>query len=342
MLHPQHRFFVRLWPLLKTSLVVLAAIEVCNCQRQVLGAKPVALRLIITIESDTTKAANVTVELMDALGLSSAMDRKVTDNDGGVTFRTLTGVHRIRITGPNVQTYEGEIEIAFNETTHVERIRLRSATTDHPVVGAPSGAIMPAVRLNIPASARKAFDNGTKAMQKQQWEKSSAFFEAAIREYPQYDMAYNGLGAVQMQMNNVESARQAFSKALEINPDFAGANRNLARILLSQQNAQEAIPLLKRSLTTEPDNAWALTNLANSELLLFHYNDAVLYARKAHSIAHKDFAIVHILAARALEGLGQPPEAVEEYRLYLEEAPTGRDAERARASIDRLENKPQR
>jgi tetratricopeptide (TPR) repeat protein len=296
----------------------------------------VVLRLFVTIDSDSDKAGNVTVELMDAVGFSSAMDRKLTDNDGTATFQTASGVHRIRITGPNIQTYEGELEITRNETSHIERIRVHGAQGGRQASESLPGGVVPAVRLRIPTPARKAFEKGTEAMRQELWQKSRASFETAIREYPQFDMAYNGLGVVQMQLNDVEAARQAFSKAIELNPDFAGANRNLARILLMEHKNGEALPLLKRSLTTEPDNAWALTNTANSELLLHDFTDALLYARKAHSVPHEGFASVHIVAARALEATQRPTEALAEYRLYLDEDPSGPDATRAREAVARI------
>jgi tetratricopeptide (TPR) repeat protein len=219
----------------------------------------------------------------------------------------------------------------------MERIRVHAAAANaRPAGESPPGKQVPAIRLHIPASARKTYDRAAEAMRQQLWEKSRTLFETAIREYPQYDMAYNGLGAVQMQMNDVEGARQSFSKALELNPDFAGANRNLARILLVERKNGEALPLLLRSLATEPDNVWALTNAANSEFLQGDFSNAVLYARKVHSLSHLGFASVHIVAARALEATQQRAEAVAEYRLYLEEAPKGPDAERALTAIARL------
>jgi DNA-binding winged helix-turn-helix (wHTH) protein len=47
-------------------------------------------------------------------------------------------------------------------------------------------------------------------------------------------------------------------------------------------------------------------------------------------------ASVHIVAARALEEKQRPSEALEEYRIYLEEDANGRDAARAREAIARL------
>jgi tetratricopeptide (TPR) repeat protein len=325
-----------MWRLSKAAVSVLALAAVCAGQRPSFAPAPVTLRVFVTIDSDSEKAANVTVELMDAVGGSSAMDSKLTDSGGTVTFRTLSGVHRIRITGTDMEAYEGDFEIAPNEPVHMERIRIHRATTPRPAGESPPGVLAPAIRMHIPDSARKAFDQGTQAFRRQHWEKSRALFETAIREYPEYDLAYDGLGAVQMQLNNVEAARQAFAKAVDLNPSFAGANRNLARILLGEHKNSEALPLLLRSLTTEPDNVWALTNAANSELLLHDFENALLYARKVHTLPHQGFASVHIVAARALESSQQPQAALVEYRLYLDEDAKGRDADRAQAAIVRL------
>ena len=324
------------WAFFQAALATLLLVPVCAGQRPSFAPAPVTLRVFVTVDSDSEKAARVTVELMDAVGSSSAMDSKLTDSGGAVTFNTLSGVHRIRITGPDVEAYEGDFEIAPNEPVHMERIRIHRARTARPAGESPPGVLMPAIRMHIPDSARKAFDHGAEAMRKKNWEKSRTFFETAVREYPQYDLAYDGLGAVQMQLNNVEAARQAFAKAVELNPGFAGANRNLARILLAEHKNSEALPLLLRSLTTEPDNVWALTNAANSELLQHDFENALLYARKVHTLPHQGFASVHIVAARAFESTQQPEPAIAEYRLYLAEDPKGGDVERVQAAIARL------
>jgi tetratricopeptide (TPR) repeat protein len=94
--------------------------------------------------------------------------------------------------------------------------------------------------------------------------------------------------------------------------------------------------LLDKSLSADPLNAWALTSAANAALLTHHYDQAIAYARKAHSIPHPGSAGVHIVAALALEATQQPFEAMKEYQLYLDEDPKGRDAQRAQQAIQRL------
>ena len=330
------------WRPFQTVVVSLGLVCVCGAQdRQRLGApKAVTLRLIVSVDGDMEKAANVTVELMDAVGSGSALDTKLTDNDGIVIFHTNDGRHRIRITGPHIQAYDGGVEIMRNEMSHVERIRVRHAEGEQRASETSRVGLVAAASLRVPVSARKAFEKGSEAMRHQRWEQSRGLFETAIREYPEYDLAYNSLGIIQIQLNDVPAARQSFEKAISLNENFAGANRNLARILLAEQKNSQALPLLKRSLSTEAENAWALTHAAYVELMLDDFGNALLDARKAHTVPHDGFANVHIVAAMALEATGKPAEAVQEYGMYLQEDPSGRDAERARKAISRLSGSP--
>jgi len=323
---------------LSQSLAVMLTLAgVCCAQMQRLESpRLVPLRLIITIDGDVDKAAYATVELMDAVGTSSAIDRKLTDNDGRVAFQALTGLHRIRITGPSIRPYEGDLEIARNEASHLERIRVRHADVDrHTNEPLPGGSVA-ALRLTVPAPARKAFEQAGEALRQQHWQESRALFETAIREYPQYDLAYNGLGMVEVELNQVDAARESFSKAVKLNPDFPAAYRNLARISFAQRNYEEADTLLVKSLEGEPFNVWALSSASNAELLIHKYSDAIAHAHKAHSVPHQGLAGVHIVAALSLEATQQPREAVKEYQLYLDEDTKGRDADRARKAITRL------
>jgi len=324
---------------LQTAVVLLAVAGACGAQSQRDrwdAPRIVPLHLIVTIDGDMEKASNVTVELMDAVGSSSAMDRKLTDNDGVVIFQALSGLHRIRITGPYIEPYEGELEIVRNEASHVERIRVRHKEGERQPSESPRGGTVAAVRLNVPASARKAYDKGSEAMRQQRWHESRTLLETAIREYPQYDMAYLNLGVVQIQLNEVEAARQSFSKAIELNPEFAAAHRSLARILLAEHKNSEALQSLKRSLATEPDNPWALFNAAYLELQGHSFEDALADALKLHALPHEGMANTHMVSGYAAEALGRRDLAVKEFRLYLKEDPGGPNVKRVQEILSRL------
>jgi tetratricopeptide (TPR) repeat protein len=318
------------------ALFVLAACGTCLPQQQRLSVpRPARLRVTVTYDAQQVRVRVATVELQDAVGFSTAMDHKVTDQDGRVEFNTTTGVHRIRISGADFYTLESELEIAPVEDLHAETFRVKRKTGVETTTQDEQNDI-PAVRLKIPDKARKEFEKGSKSLEDQNWSASRKYFQAAIDLYPDYDLAYNGLGVACSQMNDTPSARQAFVKATQLNDKFAGAQRNLARILLSERNFEQVALLLNQSLSVEPMNAWALTNAAYAELQLHKFKEAAEHALQVHKLPHEGFANAHVIAGYALEALGKQQEAAAQWKLYLKEDPRGPNAKRAKEAVARL------
>jgi tetratricopeptide (TPR) repeat protein len=197
--------------------------------------------------------------------------------------------------------------------------------------------------LLVPDKAQKEFQKGSEALAKKNWVDAKTHFDSAIAIYPDYDVAYNGLGMSLASAGDSKAARPAFEKAIRFNENFAEAYRNLARISLSERNFEEMDNLLTRSLSADPLNAWALAYAAYSELQLHKFAEALAHAQKTHTVEHKGLASAHTVAALALEALNRQPEAISEYELYLQEDPNGRDAARAKDKIARLKtgNAPQ-
>jgi hypothetical protein len=302
--------------------------------------RPVTLRLVVTYEDRLTKVRDATVELMDSVGNSSALNRKFTDQDGRVEFNTLTGYHRIRISGPEMYPYEGDFEIMPSENFHIESIRVRRRLdAQAPVVEGKNS--VPMIRLKIPDKARKQFEEGSRAMEEKRWPESRKHFQAAVDLYADYDLAYNGLGVACSEMHDLPAAKQAFQKAVALNDKFAGAERNLGRIMLSEHNYEEAASLLNRSLAVESKNAWALTHAAYAELQLHRYKEAAEHALQVHALPHQELANAHAVAAYALDALGRQPEAILQWKLYLKEDPKGPNAQRAQNELLRLTKSPQ-
>jgi len=303
------------------------------------GPRAARLRVIVSYQGGPTKVQNATVELMDAVGGSSALDKQTTDQDGRAEFNTITGGHRIRITGDDIHPYEADFEIAPTETYHIENFGVRRKSKGK-TTSAEGMSSVPAIRLKIPDTARKEFENGSKAMEEQRWADSRGHFQAAVDLYPDYDLAYNGLGSACWQLRDIPAARKAFLKATELNDKFAAAQRNLARMLLPEHNYEEVASLLNRSLNVEPMNAWALTNAAYAELQLHRFKEAAAHALRVHGLPHDGLANAHVIAGYALEALGQQQEAAGQWMLYLKEDPKGSNTKRAQEAVARLTKAP--
>lgn len=322
--------------------VVLFVASVCGTgfTQLIPRPRPVKLRVEVRYADGHERVRDAMVELQDAVGGSSAMSKKPTDQDGRVEFNTFTGSHRVRISGDGFYPYEGEFEIAPVETSHVEYFSVRRKPgAQEPV--AEGKTMVPMIRLKIPDSARKEFEKGSKAMEEKSWPESRKHFQAAIDLYSDYDLAYNGLGVACSEMHDVPAAKQAFQKAVALDDKFAGAQRNLARIMLAEHNYQEADSLLNRSLAVESQNAWALTNAAYAELELKRYKEAAEHALQVHGLPHQGLANAHVIAAYALDAQGEQQEAAAQWKLYLKEDPKGPNAKHAQEELHRLTKSPQ-
>ncbi len=275
---------------------------------------------------------NATVELLDSWATVEA--QRDTSHASVLQFYTAPGAHYLRISGEDIETNLVNFEIPEGELSHVENLEVQRKV---PLASAPSNdQPVPAIRLRIPKKARKQFDAGAKELEHQHWAAAAARFAAAVQLYPQYDMAYNGLGLAALSVGDLGKARAAFRKALELNAHYAEVYRSLARVALAENNYTEADALLVKSLTQEPLNPWALAYAALAELKLGNREAAIQHVRKLHSLPHAGMASVHLIAARALEEEGKRQEALAEYQVYLREAPGGANAQLARQAIARL------
>jgi tetratricopeptide (TPR) repeat protein len=319
-------------------MFALATVGLPACASAQLGPAPLPVDIVINVFLDRMSIRapqGISVELQSGMGSNEAELK--TDGNGTVQVHSMSGTHRLRIFGPEIQEYQASFDIERIEVRHIENVVVRSKpgasiTTS---TGSNSGMVS-AARLKVPDKAQDEFKKGSKALEQKDWAGAKKYFDSAIAMYADYDVAYNGLGSALAGSGNMADARPAFEKAISLNPNFAEAERNLARIAFAEKKYDEALTLLDKSLSTDPLNPWALTSAANAALLTHHYDQAIAYARKAHSIPHPGSAGVHIVAALALEATQQPSEAVREYQLYLDEDPKGRDADRAHKGIERL------
>jgi hypothetical protein len=301
---------------------------------------PADLVINVSIDQIQNRApSGLSVQLIDPSGRGSMSQGSLqTDNGGRVVFHTTSGEHEFRITGQGIKDYDGSIEIARQESSHVENVVVssKSSSAKAGVLPAGSSDVVSATRLNIPDKAMKEFKAGSKAIEQKDYAGAKKRFSNAISIHSEYSLAYNGLGVAQMSAGDVPAARASFEKAVEIDDHFAEAYRNLARLSLADHHYEEMDDFLTKSLQTEPLNAWALTYASYAELQLNKFDLAISHARSAHAVPHEGLASVHIVAAHALEATNQPAEALKEYRLYLKEDPDGKDAQRAKQSIASL------
>ena len=297
-------------------------------------ARPTQLEIQITDGNSQNLEMQCTVELVSS-GSRQPSVRTFTDNNGRTTFSIPdSGTYQVRVSGPFIQdTTSDTFWIQDGEMIHKEMVPVKMKEGENSQ-SSTEGTIS-AAQLSVPAKAKKEFDKGTDAMQKQDWKKAQEYFSKATRDYPNYDWAYNSLGVVDMKMGEKDQARDAFTRAIQISGHTVQAEKNLARILIADGDFAKAEQLVKQSLAVQPRDPDGLTLAGFAQLKQGKYDEALDSARKVHTSGNHAFAVAHLIAAHALEAKHLDSQAADEYRAYLAESPDSPEADLAKEGLAR-------
>ncbi|HTZ96927.1 MAG TPA: hypothetical protein VMB18_11050 [Terriglobales bacterium] len=212
-----------------------------------------------------------------------------------------------------------------------------SVPSDRFMDNAATGAAPVSVaELAIPANARKEFDAGSALMAKENWKKAAEKLTKAVSIYPRYAEAYNNLAVADARLGSRSEERAALEKSIAANDHFAPAYVNLARMDLIDGNFPDAETLLNRATAINPTEVTTLVLLSNMQLLNQHYEQAIVTARKVHSMTTAPHASAHTAAAHAFEAEGKLREALFELQLFLVEEATGPRADSVREEMSSL------
>ncbi|MBI2678251.1 MAG: tetratricopeptide repeat protein [Candidatus Koribacter versatilis] len=293
--------------------------------------------LTVTVWLSSTRQAvgHVRVELLDGTGIPQTAN--YTNSDGEVQFLQLEpGTYRLRVADPDLEPVTTDLfRLERRQVVASQTVGVRLKPGARPE-GAGAPGTVSAEDLKVPPKARKEWESGAKALERNELPEAQMRFQKAIDIYPQYARAYNSLGVVFMRSGQPERGRESFEKAIALNGSYAEALLNLAKIRMAEKDGAAAETLLQKAVAGDPANAEALTILANLQLMENKCDEAAASASKVHALEHQRFPMAHWIAGRAYEITHKDAEAVAEYTIFLKESPGGTLAERARASLKTL------
>lgn len=289
----------------------------------------------VAYENDRPVPKGVRVSLMSLHG--GVVQDAFTNDIGSATFRGIgPGQYRMRVSGIDIETTDGELfEIRSGEGSHPEWVRVKGKPGTE--TGAGAAGMVSAAELSIPDKARNELNKGFEALHKNEDDKAAAHFEKATQLYPQYAAAYDALGVAQIRLRNEAAARRAFETAVTLNPKAASPNLNLARMAYQGGNYTEADRLMTKAVNLEPTRIDVLMLASQTKLMLNQFDEAFALATKVNTSAeHKNFPAAHLVCATVLERKRRVQEAVDEYKLFLDDAPQSPTAPQVREAIARL------
>lgn len=191
--------------------------------------------------------------------------------------------------------------------------------------------------LQMSGKARRAFETGTKLLDKGNPAESLHHFNISLAEYPNDYRAYYNVGLAQYQLGHIAEAEQAFQKSIDLTGGgFAPPHFGMGIVLCEEQDFQTAEAVLERGLELEPGSAAGKYFLGWAQFGLNRLVDAERSVRQA-LVRKANFAEAYFLLARIHLQQHNSPAVVQDLHSYLKLQPRGDGSEQARALLASIE-----
>jgi len=217
------------------------------------------------------------------------------------------------------------------------------------------GTTLNAGPYKAPNDARKAYEKGVAAEKKGNLASAQESFEKAVAIYPQYAYAWFRLGTVLEKEDQKDAARTAYTHATVIDTRFLPPYLSLALLACAAEKWTEAVTLTDHILNLDPlkqantkgyivdldtlnfGEAYFYNALANYKLNKIENAEKSAIKAENHADPFARFTQVHLLLAEIYYRKRNYDAAIAEMRTYLELVPQGKDVEKVRERLAKLE-----
>jgi Tfp pilus assembly protein PilF len=186
------------------------------------------------------------------------------------------------------------------------------------------------LRQSVPASARKEYELGLKAVAKGDVKSAAGHFQQAVSIYPDYLAARNDLGAQFLKMKQIDEAEKHFHIVIEKDPKNFNAKFNLGLVRVEQKDYVDAISQFNQAIVIDSTRPVARLWLGVAFLEKGDLPSAERELTRALVMGGAECIAAHYHLARIYQSRGEMAEASRAVRAYLEEAPKGEYVNEAR------------
>ena len=165
-------------------------------------------------------------------------------------------------------------------------------------------------------------------------------FNEVLKDVPRCTECYIGIGLSNGMKKDYAASEAAYKKALEIDPNSADAYSGLATIYNDQKKfaeAKEASAEAMKRMSAAGGSGNA-DQLYNAGVISWNANEFAKAQEQfaAAVAANPNHAESHFMLGQCDLNLGKLPEAAKEFETYTKLAPTGPNAEKAKANFEML------
>jgi tetratricopeptide (TPR) repeat protein len=324
--------------MLRTALVfflIVSATIALAQRRPPTSAGTGGTEITVRVVLDNSRPAGEQLRVQLLTSTSIPVAEYYTDSRSEVRFAVKAGSYRVKVTGIGIEETTSEIFSIDNLAMSSFQMVTVKRTADA-VAADKAAPPVSAAELNIPAKARKEFDKGRELLSKGKKDEALEHFKKAADIYPQYAAAFDAIGTIQSE-TSIADSKQYFLNAIAADKQYRPPYMHLAKAYISEKNYPEAEKLLNVAVPLDPLSAEAMFLLAYAQVKQQKYDLAEKSAARTHQLEHRDYALIHFVAAECFAKTGRPADAAAQYQQYLNEAPMGPSAEIAKASLKAMQ-----
>jgi tetratricopeptide (TPR) repeat protein len=206
-------------------------------------------------------------------------------------------------------------------------------------MGNVEGNTISATSLAAPKDAKKAYDKGKESLKKKKPAEAEKEFQKAVDAYPRYAAAWYELGLLQQQAKKKGDARKSYAAALAADAKYVQPYVQLSLLAAQESNWQDLAEKSARLLKLDPvdfPHFYFLNAVANYNLKNFEAAGKSAAEAQKLDTKHVNPKIEQVMGLIMIEKHDYPA-AAEQFRNYLQFAPTASDAAQVRQQLAELD-----
>ena len=192
------------------------------------------------------------------------------------------------------------------------------------------------LRQQVPANAKKAYDQGLKAVNKGKFLEAATFFEQALQLYPDYLAARNDLGAQYLKLKRIDEAEKHFQTVLANDPKNFNAKFNMGLVQIERRDYTGALVLLNQAVSIDSTRAVPHLWIGIAKLEMGSLQEAETSLVRALLMGGEECIAAHYHLARIYVSRGEFGDASRSVQAYLQQAPRGEFAKEAKELAQRI------
>jgi Flp pilus assembly protein TadD len=149
-------------------------------------------------------------------------------------------------------------------------------------------------------------------------------------------MARNDLGAALLEAGDLDQAQQEFRRAIAFDAKAFNPTVNLGIVLVKKHQFTEAVQIIERATSLNPTSPLARLYLGMALAGTGNFDRAEAELKTAHEFGGREYALALFNLGQVYLQLGRRSDALKSFELYLQEAPTGENANEARKLVGML------